>query len=118
MSTIKEPTTESVEEIKAEMENPALGWEVVPVSQADPIQMILYCPACSHQHVDAPDPENGWMNPPHKSHLCHNCGTIWRPADVETVGVLAIQTRGSADTWINNPTEEEIAQVRYSGDED
>src|SRR5574340_600312 len=24
----------------------------------------------------------GWDNPPHRSHLCHGCGHIWRPADV------------------------------------
>lgn len=64
-----------------------------------PIPMLLFCPACGAQHVDAPEPETGWDNPPHKSHTCHGCGTIWRPADVETVGVAEITTRGEADTW-------------------
>src|SRR5205814_9973995 len=46
------------------------------------------------------DLERGWLNPPHKSHLCAACGTIWRPADVETEGVAAIQSKGQHDTWI------------------
>ena len=77
-----------------------------------PINMILHCPKCGMQHVDAPDRleqiihrESGtvvdeqWTNPPHRSHLCHGCGCIWRPADVPTNGVRSITTRGKADTW-------------------
>ncbi len=40
-----------------------------------------------------------WLNPPHRSHLCSGCKTIWRPADVPTNGVEKIETRGKADTW-------------------
>ncbi len=61
-----------------------------------PLQMVLYCPSCGMQHIDAP--EGDWTNPPHRSHLCHGCGHIWRPADVYTEGVAAILTRGKADT--------------------
>lgn len=65
-----------------------------------PIDMILHCPSCHAQHVDEPDERTpDWQNPPHHSHLCHACGTIWRPADVPTNGVAAITTRGTADTW-------------------
>ena len=79
----------------------------------DPIPMILHCPRCHMQHVDAPEsedmsPPNGngvrvvrrfaWANPPHKSHLCHGCGFVWRPADVPTAGVLKIQTKGQRDS--------------------
>lgn len=85
-----------------------------------PIDMILHCPTCGHQHVDAPEtswkealeatgrpvpPEAEaahaarWTNPPHRSHLCAACGCIWRPADVPTNGVQAITTRGTADNW-------------------
>jgi hypothetical protein len=64
-----------------------------------PIPLILSCPKCGLLHIDAPDPAKDWTNPPHKSHLCHGCGTIWRPADVPTVGVAAITTKGRADTW-------------------
>jgi hypothetical protein len=35
-----------------------------------------------------------------KSHLCHACGTIWRPATVATVGVLRVLPEGKDDTWI------------------
>lgn len=99
-----------------------------------PIDMILHCPACGKQHVDAPEPNIckcshsidshstpadcrgtvstessypcpcdeyvvAWTNPPHKSHLCHGCGIVWRPADVPTNGVATIHTRGKDDTW-------------------
>lgn len=90
-----------------------------------PIPMLLFCPACGVQHLDAPEPDPAtchgcahhaagmagktitadwpkhtcWQNPPHKSHACHGCGVVWRPADVETVGVAAIATKGKADTW-------------------
>jgi hypothetical protein len=60
--------------------------------------MILHCPFCRRQHVDAPSEAEGWTNPPHKSHLCSGCGCIWRPADVPTVGVERIATRGQRDT--------------------
>lgn len=77
---------------------------------SQPIDMLLYCPRCGLQHVDAPEPlvefdnrmgtrSGGWTNPPHKSHLCHGCGCIWRPADVPTNGVESIQTIGKADNW-------------------
>lgn len=62
-----------------------------------PIPMILYCPMCGCQHID--ESKGDWANPPHKSHLCHYCGTIWRPADVYTTGVASIQTKGENDTF-------------------
>lgn len=83
-----------------------LGW-TPPAGEVAPVPMILFCPSCGTQHIDAPEPEyadNGadateWHNPPHRSHLCHGCGIIWRPADVTTVGVAKIETRGKADTF-------------------
>lgn len=73
---------------------------VIPVTLTPiPIDMILFCPVCMEQHVDKPEPEIEWHNPPHKSHLCHKCRTIWRPADVPTNGVAQTNTKGSADTW-------------------
>ena len=74
-----------------------------------PIDMVLHCPKCGMQHIDKPEspkhtnainslaglPARGlWTNPPHRSHLCHGCGHIWRPADVPTNGVAAIKTKG------------------------
>jgi hypothetical protein len=83
--------------------------------QSQPVDMVLYCPSCGKQHVDAPElhhvdealernglpgaPDASWTNPPHRSHLCHSCGCIWRPADVPTNGVARIETTGKADTW-------------------
>lgn len=62
--------------------------------------LVLHCPVCHLQHVDEPDERTpDWTNPPHRSHLCHGCGCIWRPADVPTNGVRAIATRGQADSW-------------------
>lgn len=79
-----------------------------------PIDMVLHCPKCGMQHVDAPESDldyadrrfrefgEQWTNPPHRSHLCLNpsCGHIWRPADVPTNGVLAIKTKGEKDSPI------------------
>jgi hypothetical protein len=70
----------------------AIAWERA-------VPMILHCPCCHRQHIDAPDPATGWTNPPHKSHKCQYCGAIWRPADIETFGVARIATRGREDTW-------------------
>lgn len=64
-----------------------------------PIDVVLHCPRCRAQHIDVPEPERGWTNPPHRSHLCHACGLIWRPADVCTNGVKTPSTRGRRDTW-------------------
>ncbi|MFM0163849.1 hypothetical protein PQR39_25980 [Paraburkholderia sediminicola] len=80
-----------------------------------PINMLLFCPKCGTQHIDAPEPEKlepfdsgadieyirtpAWTNPPHRSHKCGACRTIWRPADVPTNGVAAVSTCGKADTW-------------------
>lgn len=81
-----------------------------------PIDMLLFCPKCGVQHIDAPKPEKidafdsgadieyirkpAWENPPHRSHLCCACGCTWRPADVPTNGVASIATQGKADTWL------------------
>lgn len=80
-----------------------------------PIDMVLHCPACGLQHIDEPEggpemqpdgsvhTEEYWSNPPHRSHLCHSCGHIWRPADVPTNGVAAVKTRGQNDSPIVQP---------------
>jgi rubredoxin len=62
-----------------------------------PMPIITYCPKCGAKHVDAPNPEMNWDNPPHKSHLCHVCGYVTRPADFPTTGVAEIKTRGQRD---------------------
>lgn len=75
-----------------------------------PIDMVLFCPCCVTQHIDAADwcpvPSKTefaplkWTNPPHRSHLCSYCGHVWRPADVPTNGVLFVQTKGKNDSPI------------------
>ncbi len=83
-----------------------------PVWITAPIDMLLYCPKCGEQHIDEPEAEDDdyhatvlsgrksprWTNPPHRSHLCHHCDHIWRPADVPTNGVKAIKTKGQHDS--------------------
>lgn len=103
-------------------------WSVILAAhpgQPEPIDMLLFCPKCGAQHVDAPEKASddrpvlyadAWTNPPHRSHLCHACGTVWRPADVPTNGVAAIQTSGKADTWSGQP--EPRAEVMLFADND
>lgn len=62
-----------------------------------PIDILLFCPNCSKQHIDRPQPEKDWSNPPHKSHECQFCLWVWRPADVYTNGVSDIETKGQND---------------------
>lgn len=94
-----------------------------------PIPMVLHCPRCGTQHIDAPETDNEyerriaspnetsetqgdnieprWTNPPHKSHLCHNVQcvdeqgrrTVWRPSALHTTGVAALPALGERDTW-------------------
>lgn len=78
------------------------------------------CQDCGHRSGDhfnagernvcgggAPGDENdckctgftAWLNPPHKSHRCHFCNHVWRPADVATNGVAEIKTHGENDSF-------------------
>lgn len=50
---------------------------------AAPIPMRLTCPECRHLHIDLGEFETK----PHHTHACQNCGNVWRPAVVCTVGV-------------------------------
>ena len=63
-----------------------------------PIDMVLRCPVCAMQHIDEPQPDRGWDNPPHRSHECQGCGNVWRPADIPTNGVVSIKTQGKLDS--------------------
>jgi hypothetical protein len=68
------------------------------------VDIVLHCPSCGLQHIDAPDDRTpNWKNEPHRSHLCHGCGHIWRPADVPTNGVSAVATKGKVDSPIHIP---------------
>lgn len=94
-----------------------------------PLDMILHCPACGTQHIDsvygcdAQHCERGcanpgdclaWTNPPHRSHLCAECGHIWRPADVPTNGVSEIRTKGKNDSQ----RQEDITVAAYRSAEE
>ena len=71
---------------------------------ARPIRMVLHCPSCGTQHVDAPKPPE-WSDPPHKSHLCADCGHVWRPCDQETTGVaVTIRVIPTSDRRSPPPT--------------
>lgn len=85
-------------------------------AEREPIDMVLHCQKCGMQHIDAPEDADcdgevvhsfGWSNPPHRSHLCHGCGHVWRPADVPTNGVQAVKTKGKADSPVMQQAERE-----------
>jgi hypothetical protein len=87
-----------------------------------PLDVVLHCPKCGKQHIDKDNSEEvrieaaergfthgsrdwevfveerEWTNPPHRSHFCHYCGHVWRPADVPTNGVATTKTRGKNDS--------------------
>ncbi len=54
------------------------------MNTGEPIPMLLWCPACGERHYDL----GHWKTTPHHTHACQNCGMIWRPALVNTVGVV------------------------------
>lgn len=96
--------------VKTERHRSFIRW-LTPSATPEPIPMVLHCPKCGMQHIDEPKdhPLNPWLNPPHRSHLCHGCGTVWRPADVPTTGVKAVSTKGKADTWEPGQAGEPVA---------
>ena len=57
--------------------------DVVRTTEGAPIPMILVCPACGSRHID----EGAWILNRHHTHACQECGMVWRPAVVATVGV-------------------------------
>lgn len=103
----KEPSV-VFDEAQFELDRAAMvaSWKSAQPQQPAPIDMVLHCPKCGMQHIDGREPwvdnavgqdKNLWTNPPHRSHLCHGCGHIWRPADVPTNGVAAVKTKGKND---------------------
>jgi rubredoxin len=48
-----------------------------------PIPMRLVCPDCRALHID----EGEFATKVHHTHACQQCGAVWRPAVVATVGV-------------------------------
>lgn len=77
------------------------------------VDMLLFCPSCGTQHIDSPERSLGpgnteridWDNPPHRSHLCQDCGHIWRPSDVHTNGVATLRSKGVNDSTPIKPVQ-------------
>lgn len=53
------------------------------MTPSDPIPMLLWCPICRARHIDRGE----FATKVHHTHACQNCGHVWRPAVVATVGV-------------------------------
>lgn len=47
------------------------------------VPMLLWCPQCGERHIDAGE----FATKPHHTHACQECGHVWRPAIIATVGV-------------------------------
>ena len=47
------------------------------------VPMLLHCPICTYRHID----EGKFAIKLHHTHACQNCGHVWRPAIIHTVGV-------------------------------
>lgn len=48
-----------------------------------PVRMRLPCERCGTLHIDRGE----FSTRPHHTHQCEECGLVWRPAIVDTVGV-------------------------------
>lgn len=59
----------------------------------EPIPMLLWCPSCGERHIDSDE----WAKKPHHTHACQECGMVWRPAVVHTVGVMFLPGFRNAD---------------------
>jgi hypothetical protein len=84
-----------------------LALEAAELKLASPINVVLHCPRCFAQHIDAPEPGAGWTNPVHRSHTCHACNLVFRHSDAPTNGVYRATTRGKAD-WSEEDIESPI----------
>lgn len=62
------------------------------------IPMLLHCPLCSARHID----EGEFADKIHHTHACQECGHVWRPAVVPTVGVKFLpgfKSAGEGTRW-------------------
>lgn len=57
------------------------------------IPMLLVCPECGARHVD----KGEFAEKIHHTHACQECGMVWRPAIVPTVGVQFLPGFKDAD---------------------
>lgn len=66
------------------------------MSDHAPIPMLLWCPECHVRHIDYGE----FATKEHHTHACQNCGFVWRPAVVPTVGVQYLpgfKNKGAAE---------------------
>jgi len=79
------------EKLTAKSARNRLHWAQVDLANAherirelqQPIPMLLKCPECNTRHIDVSE----FATKPHHTHACQQCGHVWRPALVATVGV-------------------------------
>ena len=64
-----------------------------------PIPMRLECPACGELHIDVGEFETK----AHHTHACQECGAVWRPAVVPTVGVRFLPGFKNAEVVASTP---------------
>lgn len=75
------------------------AWQIMPIALTlfgavlVIVDVVIHCPQCGAQHID----DGEWAARPHRSHLCSNCGHIWRVSDVFTRGVRNTVTHGHDD---------------------
>lgn len=55
-----------------------------------PIDVEVHCQKCGAQHIDQPQPEKEWTNPPHREHECQKCGHRFKLSNHPTNGVEAL----------------------------
>lgn len=70
-----------------------------------PIPMRLPCPSCGALHLDVGE----FATKVHHTHACQECGMVWRPAVVPTVGVRFLP---GFRNDLAAPTPEGIAELR------
>ncbi len=66
------------------MDTARKAWHSANRPENDPaVPMLLWCPECVTRHVDVGE----FATKLHHTHACQECGNVWRPAIVSTVGV-------------------------------
>lgn len=71
-----------------------------------PVPLLLHCPLCNTRHVD----KGEFATRPHHTHACQQCGHVWRPALVFTVGVQFLP--GFRDTEDPGPAPNECRRAK------
>lgn len=51
--------------------------------EGSPLELLIHCPRCKTQHID----EGRFATHPHKDHACQDCGLVFRPCKLPSIGV-------------------------------